>query len=262
MKSQKKPLSHKRFRQNRYRPHVSVKKYLPYVVMWLKIILFLATAIAVVYFLLTSERFHIKKLSIIGADRFVSYDDIKNVISTNTEGKNLFTFKVDDLQKTLQESFLGAKKITIQKQLPDSLKVLVQERVPIAIVYRSEDEQYLIDMEGYVLGYTSADNTELPRMKYEDPVSVGLFIDRDLVPIYIELTNLLESENIKVSSMSFYHKYVGFTIEDGIDVLIGLDKNLHEMTKALSALLRKTKLESKELLRIDLRYDKVIVLFK
>ena len=61
--------------------------------------------------------------------------------------------------------------------------------------------------------------------------------------------------------MSFYPKHISFSLSKGESVLIGVDKNMLEAVKALGALLRQASIENKEIKRIDLRYDKVIVLF-
>jgi hypothetical protein len=51
-------------------------------------------------------------------------------------------------------------------------------------------------------------------------------------------------------------------VDKGPVVLVGNDKNRAEAIKVLVSLLKQAELEDKELERVDIRYDKVIVLFE
>ncbi len=262
MKS-KKPIGQKVTRRKEpFNLKVFLRKFIKYFLKVVKITAALAILVGLAYLFIYSGFFNVKNINIVGADKFVSSLDLREVASANIMDKNIFTLKKFELEKKLKDNFLGADAIELEKKIPRTIKVIVKERVPIAIVYKNEENQFLVDKEGYVLGYVSAENNELPRINYQKEISVGLFIDKNIVPVYQELTELLSAEDIKVSSVSFQPDYVSFYLDRGENVLIGLMKNKLEAVKALSALMKQAKVENKDIQKIDLRYDKVIVLFK
>ncbi len=260
MKS-KKSVSRKKIRKlsrSRYylRKHLDLAK---------SVVKLLTTAVIIagaVNLFLFSDYFSVKKIIISGTNQFVNGTDVEQIAKSNAEGSNIVRFNTADLKNNLENSLLGAKYFEVKKRYPDTINILVHERVPIAIVYQNTEEMFLVDEDGYVLGFTSPDNDTLPKIHFEKEIEIGLFIDKNVVPVYLQLSKLFTQEKIKVSTMSFYPDHVNFKIERGPEVFIGRHKDHREAVRAISALLKQTKLEDKELKRVDMRYDKVIVLFK
>ena len=217
---------------------------------------------AAVYLILFSSLFKIENIVVEGTQEYVSSHDVTLLAENNVKGKNIFKFEKEALVEKLESNLLGAKKYIIEKEYPGTIKIKVIERVPIAMIYQDQDEYYLIDDDGYVLGYSDPQKQDLPKIHYEKEIKIGLFIDKNLVPIYIELTELFLKEDVAVSSMSFSPKHVNLYLENGARVLIGNEKNKAEALKAVSSFIKESELEDKQIKRIDFRYDKVIVLFK
>ncbi len=215
-----------------------------------------------IYLILFSSIFKIQKVFIKGTKDFVNPNDVELITVNNAQGENIFRFDDQKLTKKLEDNLLGAKAYTVRKIYPDTLQVTVHERVPIAMIYKNNEEYFLVDDDGYVLGYTDPQKKDLPKIRYEKEIKIGLFIDKNVVPLYIEFTSLFKEKDVKVSSVSFMPKHVLLYVENGTQVLIGNDKNKKEAMEVVSSLLQEADLEDKELERIDLRYDKVIVLFE
>lgn len=238
-----------------------IRRHTPNFFGFLKAIVLISVLVVLLHFLLLSGYFSIREVTVEGAQRFVNAEDVKQIAASSSLDKNIFVYNATDLAANLKDNFLGANDILVTRKYPKTINVKVIERQPIAIIFKDELEQFLVDKDGYVLGYTSPENTNLPKIHYKEDISVGLFIDKNLVPIYSELTSLLQLEGIKVSSLSFHPKHISFSLNAGEHILIGLEKNMLEAVKALSALLKQADVENKVIQRIDLRYDKVIVLF-
>ncbi len=238
------------------------RKYIPRIVFAIKALVVVFTVGGISYLILFSPFFSIKYINVSGTREFVNPTDIKLIAESNAKGKNILKFDKKSLVEKLESNLLGAKIYHIKKSFPSTLNITVQERTPIAIIYRNADEYFFVDEDGYVLGYTDPGNQELPKIKYDKDIKIGLFIDKNLVPIYLELTKLFVEEEVRVSSMSFSPKHVHLYLEDGPEVLIGNDKNKSEALKTVAALIKESEVEDKEVRRIDIRYDKVIVLFK
>ena len=94
------------------------------------------------------------------------------------------------------DNFLGAQKVNVVKKLPHKIVVNFSKECQLLLFTRNPVTQFLVDMDGYVLGHTSPENEDLPKIHYEKELSVGLFIDKNLVPLYMELTTLLADEDI------------------------------------------------------------------
>ncbi len=228
----------------------------------LKMTVILVILAGAVYFILFSSLFSINVIYVEGTREFVNKEDVRLMSENNALGHNIFKFDEAQLSEKLSNNLLGARSYLVKKELPHTIRIVVNERIPIAVLYKENDASYFVDEDGYVLGYAD-DNTEgLPKIQYDKEIKAGLFIDKNLVPVYLELTRLLKEEDVKVTSMSFSAKHVNLYLENEVEVLVGNEKNKQEALKTVAALLKEAVIEHKEIRRIDMRYDKVIVLFK
>lgn len=225
------------------------------------LVILLATLSYLVYRFDLLNYFDISFVNVSGAEYFVSSDDIKAIVERNSIGQSIFTVEEEKISEILNKSFLGAKSVTVIKKYPNSLDVIIEERIPLAVVYNDGNENFLIDSEGYVLGVVEEDFSELPKIKYEGSIVIGTFLDEDIVPLSIEILKFAEKEELKISSMSFFPKHVKMFVGNNIEVFIDYDKDNEKSLRTVDALLNSPQEENKMLKRIDLRYDKVIVLY-
>jgi len=205
--------------------------------------------------------FKISDVYVEGASEFVSAEDIRLVVERNSIGQSIFLINTGNLVDIVQRSFLGAKTVKVEKEYPDKIIVVIEERVPLAIVYNDENEYFLIDSDGYVLGVVEKGFSDLPKIRYEEGIVIGTFLEKEIIPVSIEILKFAEEEELKISSMSFYPKYTRLFAGKGTEVFIGYDKDRKESLKTVNALIKKLESEGKTIRKIDLRYDKVIVLY-
>ncbi|NMB91534.1 FtsQ-type POTRA domain-containing protein [candidate division WWE3 bacterium] len=206
------------------------------------------------------EYFKVNSIKVLGSSKFVNEKDIKTLVEKNSLGRSIFAINTENLKDTLKKNFLGAKNIEVEKDYPNTLKVVVEERTPIAILYNDKGIFYLIDSDGYVLGIVDKNYLELPKIRYEDDISVGNFLDKDIIPVSVDILKFAEKEELNVSSMSFYPKYTKIYV-GSTEVYIGYDKSREKSIETVGALIKKLSVEGKVAKKIDLRYDKVIVLY-
>lgn len=209
---------------------------------------------------LNSKYFKISQIEIMGTYTFVNKEDVNSLVSQNTNDKNIFGFDASLLESKLENNFQGAKSVTVKKKLPNKLTIVVSERVPLAVVTNETKEDYfIVDEEGYVLGIVDPSTTNLPQITYSGDLRVGKFIDPLLIPLYLDLLNSLDTVQLKASTVSINDNSIDFFLKGNIAVLIGKNKNMNKSVKIISELLKQLKLEGKNVTKIDLRYDKVIV---
>jgi cell division septal protein FtsQ len=202
----------------------------------------------------------IRDFEIIGATKYVNLNDISSLVKTNIQKKKITNMDIKKLEILLKNNFLGAKNISVQRDSISKIRVIVEERVPLAVLFSTTNQKnYLIDGDGYVLGEVGADSINLPVVRYEKEVLVNSFVEKDLVPLTIQLLSLSEKEELKVSSISFLPNYMRLYVESGVEVLVDRSKDLGKLIEVVSSLIKRADLEGKRVSRIDLRYDKVIV---
>ena len=229
-----------------------------------KIVIFLIFISVVVFLIIKFDvpgYFKISSINIEGVGKFVSYDDVRSVVSSSVLEKYIFSVDEISVAENIKKSFLGAKNVNVSRNYPHSIDVLVEERVPLAVAYNDDGEGFLIDSEGFVLGVVDKSVFDLPKIKYEGPIMVGTFLEKDIIPVSIEIIEFAEKEDLKISSMSFKPASAHLFVGKDTEVFMVYDKDIEKSLRTIKALVKKSDVEGKILKRIDLRYDKVIVLY-
>jgi cell division septal protein FtsQ len=253
----KNPLEKKRFTKTaKFQAH-KLKKFLGI----LGFILVIAWGGFIIkFFIYDSTYFDVKDILVYGTKQFVNAEDLEILIDSNLQNRNILYIDERKIENDIIKNFLGAKKITIKKSLPDKLVVNVTERVPLALLYQNEGSQlYLIDDDGYVLGKVAPQYMDLPRIQYVQDIEIGKTVAPEIVPTTRQIIKESDANNLKISSMSFTPKYTRIYIADSTQALLSNEKDFGLSIKLLSSMLKKLSLEGKNVNQIDLRYDKVIV---
>ncbi len=227
----------------------------------LVLILFIGVLSYLVYRFNILDYFKVSLVQVEGATDFVNAEDVKTLVERNSVGQSIFLLKTENVAEILRKSFLGAKKVEVEKDYPNKILITIEERIPLAVVYNNEGEYFLIDSEGYVLGVIDESFSDLPKIKYEGYILVGTFLKKEMIPVSIEILQFAEKEELKISSMSFYPNHAKIFIGGNTEIFIGYDKDREKDLKTVNALIKKSAVEGKEIKKIDLRYDKVIVLY-
>jgi len=232
-------------------------------VKWLfPIILIFAAVYSLYFFAYKSGFFSIKEVSVQGAYAYVNHGDVLNIASNKLLGQNMLAQEVDGIENLLKKNFLGIKSLEVEKNYPNKVIINLVERVPIAQIQKDTGgERFLIDEDGYVLGVVDSTASSLPLIIYEGDVLVGNFIDFNIVPLALDVINYSKSEQLELSSMSFSGRDTTFYTNGSIETLLNYDMNIKVSMNIVSELVKKSRVEGKSIKKIDLRYDKVIVLY-
>lgn len=240
-----------------------------------KIALIILIPAVLLYFgnyLKNSDIFLIKNIEIEGASNFVNESDLAAIVNDNALGKYILNFDAQLLEQNLTDTFLGAKELTVSTQLPDTIRINIVERIPLAVLYNPKDnspDYYLVDAGGYVLGIIDIEKTNLPKVEYNEPVHVGIFINKDLVPLYLSLISALDANDVSATSISVAPRTIEFYVSRTkaapesttslISVFLNPKKDIAASVGVLSDLLKQLAQDVKNVDKIDLRYDKVVV---
>jgi cell division septal protein FtsQ len=105
-----------------------------------------------------SEFFAVKDVSVTGTSR-ASADDIRRIVSMQTERAGVWNVDIADLRQKI-EKLPFVKFAAVSRALPNGMKVVVTERIPIGIVKLSGGS-YLIDADGEMLAPPKDQDSEL-----------------------------------------------------------------------------------------------------
>lgn len=203
----------------------------------------------------------VKKIDVVGTKAFVSKKDLVAILSSLVIGKNIFKIESNNLEQLILDNFQGAKGVKVTKLLPGTVKVVVEERVPLAVIH-SQDNYYLTDEDGYILGIIDKQTTNLPLIEYKGDVKVGFSINKELIPVYLDLLNSISENNLKTSSISADSRNVTFYLDKHVKVFLSTGKDINRAIFTLTKLYNQLISDGKVPRRIDLRYDKVIVSYE
>ena len=224
------------------------------------VFIFFSTVYALYQVLFVSSLFKIQKITLKGDSLYVNLSDLGSVVEGASLGKNLFSYRTQRLNEALQKGFLAAETFHIRKRLPNRLEVSVVERRPVAVIEATlAEEHYIVDGEGFVLGIADASFDSFPRITYNEDVLVGRFLDRNNVPLSLEIIDAGSANDLEVENIEFVGKYIALTINPGIDVKIRTGANIDESMRIVGTMIKTHNLEGKNISLIDLRYDKVVV---
>ena len=228
------------------------------------------------YLLVESGFFAIAEVAVSGAHTFVSETDLSALVNQRVRGQNIFLLKSAELENVLLTNFQGAKGVAVAKVLPKRIVVNVVERTPLAVIYSSGwSNGYLVDDVGYVLGIVDPKKTLIPKIDYngersetletdgthEGDVRVGYFLDEKLVRTYVVILKAIDREKLHATSMLIGKDELILGISGSVDVVLATNKDIDASVSTLSLLLKQLAADGRKPKRIDLRYDKVVVLF-
>jgi len=187
--------------------------------------------------------------------------DLWAELTSKSIGKNILLFSIDELSQEISQSHPEYFQITIKRQLPDKILFTVVVRRAMAVLRLTNGSFYLTDKEGFILEKTDK-IIEYPLIDSDqsEDLKVRQKIQDQVILKAIEIVNesklrLLEPE--KANSLS--PRAIEVNFKDGLQVFFSTEKNSQEQLDTLQFILDRTKIEGEKLSRIDLRFDKPVL---
>jgi len=166
------------------------------------------------------------------------------------------------LAQRLEEKHPEFFRVKIKKQFPPGLLVEIQPRKAVVAIGQKESEFYLVDKEGVLLEKTSG-STNLPLIltAAELQQEKGTKIKDQLLLTAIQILyqsqlRLLEPELLKLTSRNVAEVW----LRGRTQVLFSLRKDIKEQLDSLQFIYQRAKIEGNRLQRVDLRFDKPVII--
>lgn len=186
----------------------------------------------------------------------------KEIIGLNIfSGENNLLLKESEIKDELLKKNIFVKNIKINKQYPDKIILDIVFRSPYAYVVANSQEIF-IDNEGF------------PSKSYHDTrpsvrISVPSIIYSPASPDWrlvkaVKLVGLLNNYGLQFNSIVINDNSseISGLIDDIIEIIIPLTKDAHQVSASLQTIISRFRIEGKFVAKIDLRYDKPVVVLK
>jgi len=229
-------------------------------------IFFIGVFVFALWFLLTRSTFFVVKTISIDPDtlELVSTEDIKKILENRFLGKPILLPK-KDLENAVYANFPVIKEVATVVSLPNTLVVKLREREPAAYIKTDfQEDYYIVDAEGFVLGVSAVLNKDLPLINYKGTmVFSGSILTDDKILSSLRFLEELRKSKIGVFSCTVTDLIVITTADPMIEVVIPVnsDERYSEEAILLQKIIQKYSIEGKSVRRIDLRFSNPIIDF-
>lgn len=231
---------------------------------WLGALIFVFIG-SIFYCLFLSETFQIKKVIITG-EKKVSAEELKQFIENRLESrifffrtKSIFLADTKGIRQEALKTFPKIAEVELKRGFPDSLNVLVVDRIELAR-WCSQEKCFLLDNEGVVFEESQLEEAFIKIVDGEGPGSFSLgegVIEKDDLDKIFKIQQGLQNE-IKIKVLSFIVLSDRLTAEtsEGWDIYFDLSGDLDwQLTKLGAVLEEKIPPERrKDLEYIELRF--------
>lgn len=208
-----------------------------------------------------SPLFRIKKIECYKLDFPCSLKE--NEFFTPLIGKSIFFTSIGHRGKEIKKANFKIKKIKIKKILPDKIRIEIIPRVAIANLTADKKDFFIVDEEGFIFEKQRQPLANLPLVLFDEKftLSTGVFF-KGKVENILELILTLKRKLINSS-------FIELTGIDGITLVldsktiatISARKNYSEQLDSLQLILSRSKIEGKLPKKIDLRFEKPVVVY-
>jgi cell division septal protein FtsQ len=223
----------------------------------LKVLPILAVVVVLVTLgIFLSPLFSIKNVQVATDNKCVTPNFVKNA---DVVGQNLLTFSAENLINKLKKQYSCVQSVKVQKNFPGSLKVIILSSLPLAKI---DGTNLIISGQNSV---TSGSGTDLPVvfLPYQIPLKIGSVV-ADVQLIYVlKILNQLKDTDFIVSSARVVDQ--GNIIVYNRENVLAIFSSAQDLSVQISSLqevIAKSKIDATKIQKIDLRFNKPIIVFK
>lgn len=216
-------------------------------------LIFLVLAVIAIIALFRSNIFKIEQKNvIIEGVKYLKKTKVLKLLNI-PEGASIFSISTRAMEKKLKEE-AWVKDAQVSRDFPDGLRVVIEERQPIALMVYPNQTYYMIDSEAVVLN--PAREEKLPNLPLIHdvkikPASVGVKIDSNELKAALEILEAMPAslyQAVKIVSAPNLDKLTFYT-NSGIEILFGEPQDMEKKFKVLEELMK----QDKQLIFVDVR---------
>ena len=200
----------------------------------------------ILFIFMGTKFFEIKNVTITGNNDLIKNDIVKHLY--NLKGQSIFNISTNELSSDLLND-VRVKDVLISRSFPDTLKIKIDQRKPLGIIYRNDQYIYVDENLNPFAYYSEIKDVELPILFLEE---------KDEENFKVLLSNLSKSKIYPLVS-EVYSMKDGYTLTllDGTDVYT--DKDVDSNKYVLGYKIYTKEKETKNLEYLELRFRDIAV---
>ena len=200
----------------------------------------------ILFIFMGTKFFEIKNVTITGNNDLIKNDIVKHLY--NLKGQSIFNISTNELSSDLLND-VRVKDVLISRSFPDTLKIKIDQRKPLGIIYRNDQYIYVDENLNPFAYYSEIKDVELPILFLEE---------KDEENFKVLLSNLSKSKIYPLVS-EVYSMKDGYTLTllDGTDVYT--DKDVDTNKYELGYNIYTKEKETKNLEYLELRFRDIAV---
>lgn len=214
--------------------------------------------LAIVYFFFFSPFTKIKTLEITGGGSCLPPEI--GLEQLNLANKNLPAISKSDLEKVLLKKYPCIRKISINKIFP--AKIMIKTELQSEIL-KIADTNFFLNQDGIVSGSTIIPALPLLYPNRNLNLKVGGKIEDKDVAYALKLTIELAKSDFRASSIRIIDRG-SIAVYNTADLIaiFSTKKTAKEQVDSLQLVLSKAKIDAAKIVKIDLRFEKPVLVFK
>ncbi len=229
----------------------------------------IAAFFSLIYFIVWSPFFKVKNLNI-------GDEQVKQIVANQFTGKNILFLRQTNVAGYVINKDPRIDGLVLEKKYPRSLSIKVSYRKPLAVVLSAAKttskkegqrvvkmRKYLIDDQGIVFSQATT-SARLPSFELgSKKIDIGDRLQSENVVNYLQILSHLRRAGIEVGTLKVMEQEtVEIQLSDGTLVLLSSSRNPEKQIEALQVILTKYKIKETALAKVDLRFDKPVVVYK
>lgn len=216
--------------------------------------IYLLLVVAVVYFVFISDLFRIKNIKV----ENVKSIEIEDYVKISLQGKNILFMLPGRYLKELVERFPVLEQARIVRGLPNTVKVVVDER-EYRFIWCNAENCYQVDNNGYILEKSVKTKNDivlqdLGNVEVKDSQQV---VSKQFIAFFLNALDQIKKMNLKIKEAQIKETTfkIDFITDEGWKIIMDSNASVDNQIYALQQVLEKNKSDIKEY--VDVRVEGV-----
>jgi len=191
------------------------------------------------------ERFPIRQIKVLGDLKYVDQPTLKAALQPYMED-NYFSVNLDEVKQTA-EALTWIDQADVRKEWPNTLIVMLQERVPVA----NWDKKQFLSAKGEIFFAEHVQpNPNLPTF-IGKPEQAQLIAET-----YVQMQQVLQVTGLKIKTLEISDR-ISMTLQlsNGLTLVVDDKDSLNKLKRFTEIYQLVTDAQRQQLLRVDLRYE-------